>query len=82
MDKEIFDKIIDYVLQENDGFIHDAAHSFRVTNIACEIAKGYEEVNMDVLIASCLLHDVARLRQMVDRSVCHAEKAEKWHTCF
>ncbi len=73
MDKQIFRKIIDYVLQENDGFIHDAYHSFRVANMACYIARKREDVNMDILIASCLLHDIARSREMENSSVCHAK---------
>lgn len=77
MDKITFNRIVEYVLQENDGFIHDSSHSVRVTNLAYRIAKTFEVVDMDVLIASCLLHDIGRIKQGNDCSICHAEEGGK-----
>ena len=72
MDKETLRKINNYMLTMTDGFIHDKTHVYRVTNQAISIAKEYSEVNMDVLIASCLLHDIGRIIQGKSNKVCHA----------
>jgi uncharacterized protein len=53
---------------------HDPEHIFRVlyqsVNIASKISK---KVNYDILIASCLLHDIGREEQFKNNNVCHAE---------
>lgn len=58
---------------------HDKEHIYRVLNVALEIAEGEADVNYDVLIAACLLHDVARQEQyenpQIDHAVYGAEKA-------
>jgi uncharacterized protein len=44
-------------------------------NICCsalEIARQEPEVDYDVLIAACLLHDIGRKEQFADPSLCHA----------
>jgi len=37
-----------------------------------EIAKSESDVDYDVLIASCLLHDISRDEQFADPRICHA----------
>ena len=46
---------------------HDIDHTMRVYNLCLELAKN-EKVNMDVLQASALLHDIARIKEDNDVS--------------
>jgi uncharacterized protein len=39
---------------------------------ALQIARDEENVNYDILIAACLLHDIGRKEQFADPSLCHA----------
>lgn len=50
---------------------HDESHIYRVLNHALNLAKNYD-VNMDILVAACLLHDIGRPAQFADPSLCHA----------
>jgi uncharacterized protein len=53
---------------------HDPEHIFRVLYLALNIAsKITEKINFDILIASCLLHDIGRGEQYKNQNVCHAE---------
>ncbi len=52
---------------------HDQNHVIRVLNLALSIAQGESGVNMDVLIATCLLHDIGRPEQNADPKLCHAQ---------
>ena len=52
---------------------HDREHVYRVLYTALDIARDEENVDMDVLIAACLLHDVGRQEQFADPSLCHAQ---------
>jgi len=53
---------------------HDSEHIFRVLYQSLNIAsKRTEKINYDVLIASCLLHDIGREKQFKNQNVCHAE---------
>ena len=52
---------------------HDREHVYRVVFTALDIAREEENVDMDVLIAACLLHDVGRQEQFADPRVCHAQ---------
>ena len=51
---------------------HDMQHVYRVLNNAIEIAKGEENVNMDVLLTAALLHDIGRADEKLDPSADHA----------
>ncbi len=51
---------------------HDKEHIYRVLYNALEIAKSEDHVDYDVLIVSCLLHDIARGEQFANPEVCHA----------
>ena len=55
-----------------DDSAHDKEHVYRVLNNAMVIARGESCVDYDVLIAACLLHDIARPEQIRDPSLCHA----------
>lgn len=52
---------------------HDKDHVYRVLYNAMMIAGGLPEVDMDVLVTACLLHDVGRPEQIADPSLCHAQ---------
>ena len=52
---------------------HDREHVYRVLYSALDIAQAETDVDMDVLIAACLLHDVGRQEQFADPSLCHAQ---------
>lgn len=81
MKKETFALLENYMLACMQDTAHDKDHVYRVLYTALEMAEG-ENVNRDVLIAACLLHDIARKDQLENPSVCHAalgaEKAEKF----
>lgn len=51
---------------------HDRQHVYRVLNNAIEIAKGEDNVNMDVLMTAALLHDIGRADEKNDPSADHA----------
>lgn len=51
-------KIANYKLK-NEKTGHDYDHILRVLNNACLIAKSIEKIDYDVLIASCILHDIS-----------------------
>ena len=51
---------------------HDVEHIYRVLYNALQIAEGEENVDRDVLIAACLLHDIGRQEQFADPTLCHA----------
>ena len=52
---------------------HDKEHVYRVLYTALDIAKHEENVDYDVLVCACLLHDIGRNEQFADPTVCHAE---------
>lgn len=52
---------------------HDREHVYRVLYTALDIATGEENVDRNVLIAACLLHDVGRQEQFADPTLCHAQ---------
>lgn len=60
---------------------HDKDHIYRVLYLALDIAekemleKGMpeKEIDMDVLIAACLLHDIGRVEQFENPALCHAQ---------
>lgn len=56
---------------------HDSEHIMRVLYVALDIASHETDVDYDVLITACLLHDVGRPEQFADPSVCHARAGAK-----
>ena len=61
-----------YMLSCMEDSAHDAEHIYRVLYNALQIAKAEENVNYDILITACLLHDIGRREQFADHSLCHA----------
>ncbi len=60
------------MLQNAGDSAHDADHIYRVLNQVLIIARDYD-MNEDVLVAACLLHDIGRPAQFADAGVCHAQ---------
>lgn len=77
MTKEQYKIIEQYMLEHVDKAAHDELHIYRVLNNALLIAKKYKNINYDVLIISCLLHDVARPIEFMDKTKCHAIEGGK-----
>ena len=74
MTQSEFKIIENYMLLQMQDSAHDRYHVYRVLNAAVDIAEYEDMVDMDVLIAACLLHDIGRERQFVDlENLCHAE---------
>lgn len=84
MNKSTFTLFENYMLSCMGDSAHDKEHIYRVLYNALDIADAEGNVNYDVLICACLLHDIGRKEQFEDPSLCHAavgsEKAYKFLT--
>ncbi len=72
MNRETYYLLEDYMLSCMDDSAHDREHVYRVLYHALKIAKTLENVDYDVLIAACLLHDIGRKEQFENPALCHA----------
>lgn len=72
MTKDTYNLIENYMLSCMEDSAHDKEHIYRVLYGALEIARAETDVDYDVLIAACLLHDVGRREQFENPSICHA----------
>ena len=69
-----YNEIEKYMLSQMHDSAHDQHHVYRVLYAAIDIAKGMESIDMDVLLAACLLHDIGRESQFADLdNICHAQ---------
>lgn len=73
MTEKLYNAIEDHMLSCMDDSAHDAEHVYRVLYNALAIAKAEPQVDYDVLIAACLLHDIGRPDQVANPTLCHAE---------
>lgn len=73
MDRISYARIEDYMLSCMQDSAHDKEHIYRVLYNAMIIAEKESNVDYDVLIGACLLHDIGRQEQFANPSVCHAE---------
>ena len=84
MDQSTYSLIESYMLSCMEDSAHDKEHIYRVLYNALEIAKAESDVDYDILIAACLLHDIGRKEQFENPSLCHAmvggEKAYRFLT--
>ena len=74
MNDEFFEKLREKVLPyfaKGDG--HDFDHVERVYNNSLKIGESEPNVDMDIVRAATLLHDIARSK----KGVCHAEEGSK-----
>lgn len=72
MTKETYDLIENYMLSCMEDSAHDKEHIYRVLFNALEIAKAENDIDYDVLITACLLHDIGRREQFDNPALCHA----------
>lgn len=72
MERQTYQQIEAYMLTCMQDSAHDKDHVYRVLYGAMTIAAIEQAQDMDVLIAACLLHDIARAEQMADPTICHA----------
>lgn len=61
-------KIMEIVQDKLTCSAHNLDHVFRVYNLCLLIAKHEENVDLDVLIPSALLHDIARVEESQDKT--------------
>jgi len=74
MTKREYAAIEAHMLEQMCDSAHDRRHVYRVLNAALDIARHVDDaVDMDVLLAACLLHDIGRERQFADPGLDHAE---------
>ncbi len=72
MTRETYNKINEYSKTMLSDSAHDTEHVKRVLMLSLKIAKSEKNIDYDVLIASALLHDIGRYKQMEDKDICHA----------
>ncbi len=72
MNKATYSLLEGFMLTCMDDSAHDKEHIYRVLYNALEIAKAEGHVNYDILITSCLLHDIGRKEQFKNPSLSHA----------
>jgi uncharacterized protein len=77
MDRRVYETIESYMLACMKDSAHDKEHVYRVLYVAVDIAATEENIDRNVLVASCLLHDIGREAQYRDPGVCHAEEGSK-----
>lgn len=75
--KETYALLENYMLCCMKDSAHDKEHVYRVLYMALEIAKTEKNVDYDILIAACLLHDIGRQEQFENPLVCHARAGAK-----
>lgn len=84
MTQATYSLLENYMLSCMEDSAHDKEHIYRVLYNALEIAKTEKDVDYDVLIAACLLHDIGRKEQFENPALCHAkvggEKAYRFLT--
>lgn len=69
MDIDIkYEKIVEIVQDKLTCSAHNLDHVFRVYNLCLLIAKHEENVDLEVLIPSALLHDIARVEESKDKT--------------
>jgi len=61
-------RIMEIVQEKLTCSAHNLDHVFRVYNLCLLIAKHEEEVDLEILIPSALLHDIARVEESKDKT--------------
>ena len=72
MTQKLYQTLESYMRSCMGDSAHDCEHVYRVLYNALEIAKT-EDVDYDILISACLLHDIGRMEQIQNPSLCHAK---------
>jgi uncharacterized protein len=77
LNEEFFNKLKERVKSySEEGGSHEFSHTERVYNLALKISEN-EEVDLDVIKAAVLLHDIAREKEEKGECECHAEEGAK-----
>ena len=82
MEKNTYSLIENYMLSCMEDSAHGKDHIYRVLYNALEIAKTEKDIDYDVLICACLLHDIGRKEQFDNPDLCHAEVGGEKAYCF
>lgn len=82
MDRALYRQLEARMLQMREDSAHDRQHIYRVLYTALDIAATEPAVDMDVLIAACLLHDIGREAQFADPTLCHAREGARMARAF
>lgn len=77
MTKETYVLLENYMISCMEDSAHDKEHIYRVLYYAMMIAATEENVDYDVLITACLLHDIGRKEQFENPALCHAKAGAK-----
>ncbi len=72
-----FETLENFMLENMCDSAHDKDHIYRVLYVAMDIARHENNVDYDVLITACLLHDIGRIDQFKDPTLCHAKVGAK-----
>lgn len=73
MTKKTYQLLENYMLSCMEDAAHDKEHIYRVLYIALDIAQTEPNVDYDILISACLLHDIGRKEQFENSAVSHAD---------
>ncbi len=73
MTKETYKLIESYMKSCMSDSAHDTEHIYRVLYNALNIAGSEKDVDFDILICACLLHDIGRQDQFENPALCHAQ---------
>lgn len=73
MKKDTYSLLENYMISCMEDSAHDREHIYRVLYVALEIAQTEKNVDYDVLICACLLHDIGRKEQFENPELCHAQ---------
>lgn len=77
MNEKEYREIESYMHSCMQDSAHDRQHIYRVLYTALDIAEHEENIDNDILITACLLHDIGRKEQFEDPKLCHAEVGSK-----
>lgn len=72
MNKDTYSLFEEYMISCMEDSAHDKEHIYRVLYNALRIANKEKNVDYDVLICACLLHDIGRKEQFANPELCHA----------
>ena len=73
MEKSTYLLLENYMKSCMGDSAHDKEHVYRVLYTALDIAQEEGNVDYDILITACLLHDIGRKEQFENPKCCHAQ---------
>lgn len=73
MKKALYREIESFMKECMKDSAHDKEHIYRVLYMALDIAEHEDNVDREVLIIACLLHDIGREEQFRNPKLCHAK---------